>query len=152
MGTIYIFTHINDNNFEKNKPDAWLTNFIKPPRDIEPQSVFTFLCEITIQKPDTLTNTCADFGESVIKIHWETWGIEGAKGTGIYAINDCLPSCAEGRIHKTPVDLQLEGVTTNGRKYFLNNLTIFELNKADKIVGTWDLSSFYREVPEMRSD
>lgn len=139
---------------QKMDSDKWLTTFIDSPGDIPSNSVYTFLCELITQKPETLTDTCADFGESVYKIKWKTWGVKGATGTGIYSINDCEPNCAEGTRREVPVQLRLDRVTTDGKRYLLNVLTIISVNatEPDGVYAIWDLSSFYREVPDMRSN
>lgn len=38
-------------------------------------------------------------------IHWTEWGGERARGRGTYPYNDCMPSCAEGRITPYPVSV-----------------------------------------------
>lgn len=160
IGIIYaamVLTSCNppQENFDKqrisNQNDSWLTEYIEPPSNVPPSETYTFLCEVLVQRPETLTRTCADFGEKVFDIEWKTWGIEGAEGTGIYSFNDCNPDCAEGTRSEVPVSLRLDRVTTNGEKYFLNFLNISSKNfLIDDIYMFWDLSEFYREVPSMR--
>ena len=152
---VFSFSASKDQVIQKtSNPDAWLTHYIEPPRDVSSSSVYTFLCESITQKPETLTNTCADFGESVYKIKWKTWGITGATGTGIYSINNCEPNCAEGKRNEVPVQLKLDRLTTDGKRYVLNVLTIISDNATEPggVYALWDLSDFYREVPDMRSN
>lgn len=143
---------IRPNSTQDIRPDSWLTNFIDKPPKVPSSSVFTFLCEVITQKPDTLTNTCGDFGEMIYNINWKTWDISGATGSGIYSINRCEPNCAEGNRDEMSVEISLDRVTFDGSRYFLNILTILspDVLKSDGIYALWDLSSFYREVPEMR--
>lgn len=131
--------------------DRWMLQFIEPPANVESKKVYTFECELISRKPETLTTTCADFGEVVYKIKWTTWSVNGAKGTGVYSLNNCDPDCADGTRNETPVSLNLDGVTTDGTKYFLNTLTIISKDAVnDGIYKIWDVGEFYRNVPEMR--
>lgn len=131
--------------------DSWMTRYINPPKEVQPDKIFTFLCESIVQRPTTLTNTCADFGEAIFDIKWMIWSIDGAKGTGTFSVNQCEPDCAEGIRKEYQVELSLDRITFDGKRYFLNYLTIVPA-KIDNIdlYEIWDLGSFYREVPEMR--
>lgn len=128
-------------------------NYITPQAKVSRESTYTFMCEMIIKRPQTLTNTCADFGERVYDIRWDKWSVYGATGKGIYSLNDCNPNCAEGKSSKTPVFLSLDIVTTDGKRYFLNILNIRSESSIDGggVYAYWDLSSFYREAPGMRS-
>lgn len=59
--------------------------------------------------------------------------------------------CAEGKLSKILVFLNLDGVTTDGKRYFLNTLNIRSKNAMEKdgVYTYWDLGSFYRDVPDM---
>ena len=123
--------------------------------EISPDEVFTFLCEFVHQKPSQSTPNCADFGEAVFDITWTSWSAEGAKGKGTYSINDCEPDCASGTRHEAPVDVALENLFTDGKRYFLRDFTY----RAEKSAlpgypesGGWDTADFYINVPDMRSD
>ena len=50
-------------------------------------------------KPRELIFTCADEGDMLYDIIWTDWDFDHAMGAGIEAINDCVPSCAEGQTH-----------------------------------------------------
>lgn len=155
VGMIFAIQSLQSQNINNsNNTDVWLTNYIEPSKEVSPDLVYTFLCELITQKPETLTNTCADFGESVYMIKWKTWGVKGATGTGTYAINQCEPNCAQGKTREVPVKLRLDRVTSDGKRYLLNFLTIISDNatEPDGVYAIWDLSSFYREVPDMRSN
>ena len=153
---------------------AWMDEVIDPPAGVSPAKVYTFECELLSRKPTTLTTTCADFGIAVQKIKWSKWSADGAEGSGEYVVNDCSPDCASGNLWTTPVKVFLSDLTTDGKSYFLNTLTFvplselsspgsyvakhgLEFNGSAQINGkevaanSWDLSSFYREVPEMRT-
>ena len=122
---------------------------------ISAEKVYTFTCEIVEQKPSTATPYCADFGEAVFDIKWDTWGADGAEGTGIYSLNDCDPDCATGSRHESSATVRLSGLKTDGRRYFLTEFSYV----TEKAVmtgrsrsGGWDTSEFYVNVPDMRSD
>jgi hypothetical protein len=52
-------------------------------------------CEFKPQiRPSTFVLTCADYGDSLIDLHWVNWGPTEAFGTAIEHINDCTPYCA----------------------------------------------------------
>jgi hypothetical protein len=154
--------------------DRWMIQFIKPPAGVDSDKVYTFECELISRKPSTLTTTCADFGEVVQKIKWSKWTVNGAEGVGEYSLNDCDPDCADGTFHSVPVKVYLNDLTTDGKSYFFNTLTFtpkdgylvpgtYETKNGLIFSGntvlegkevpaiTWDLASFYREVPDMRT-
>ena len=135
----------------RESSDQWITEFVDAPKDLDTENIYTFFCESVVQRPTTLTNTCADLGESVFEIRWKQWDLNGAKGSGIYSINQCEPDCATGKRIETPVNLSLDRFTTDGSRFFLNYLTITSNSfESDEIYEIWDLSSFYREVPDLR--
>jgi hypothetical protein len=137
--------------------------------------VYIFDCETVDRKVESLTIYCADFGIAVWKIKWSMWSANGAEGSGIFMANDCDPSCAEGGFLEVPVNVYLSDLTTDGKNYFLNTATIVPSdleNQKGPIVGedgtpyftvttkvkgkevsaeVWDIASFYREVPNMRT-
>ena len=129
-----------------NLEASWMTHIVKPKNGIEPVNVFSFECELVLNRPDLMTTNCADFGEVVRDIKWKTWSAEGAVGTGIYSVNDCNPDCADGTRHEEPVFVQLKDLTTDGKKYYLNTLMIFESSGDSRPTdGTeWDVSEYFR--------
>lgn len=152
----------------------WMDEFIDPPPGVSPKKVYTFLCELPLRKSDTFTTACADFGEMIRDIKWELWSAEGAKGSGIYSVNDCEPDCASGTRHELPVKVWLVDTTTDGEFYYLNTLKIvpiatledqvnskvskyFNMNNLVRIEGrtfegaVWDVSSDWKSFPNMRS-
>jgi hypothetical protein len=160
---------------ELAQEDRWMLQFIDPPADVDPKNVYTFECEIPSRKPTIMTTTCADFGEVVQKIKWSKWAADGAEGVGEYSINDCDPDCADGNFKTVPVKVYLSNLTTNGKSFFFNTL-IFSPEDEFLVPGsyktknglifpgsavidgkevpaiTWDVASFYREVPDMRTE
>ena len=122
---------------------------------VKSSEVLSFICELIMAKPSEATPYCADFGIAVWNIKWSTWQASGATGKGTYRTNDCDPNCADGTIYSAPVDVKLEGLYTDGKRYFLRNLTFTSketLPLSDTNAGTWDVAKFYIETPYMRDD
>ena len=121
------------------------------------ENMWTYECEFKVQRPTTMTSACADFGEQVHSIKWTVWEKGKALGTGVYSKNDCDPDCADGTIYETPVKVELRDLTRDGNKYFLNTFTFAskigeDLPEGRAPNGSWDISEFYRMVPEMHED
>ncbi len=109
--------------------------------------VYTLTCGIVDYKPGVFFKSCADGGIAVGQIQWESWSKIGASGTGIYAINDCTPDCATGKLHKTAVTVTLTGTTPlaiANKKSVLNHIAIATIDKKPLPLGSsnkdsWDL-------------
>lgn len=122
---------------------------------IEPQEVYTFMCEMIEIKPSTMTQFCADFGEAIYAINWSRWSADGAEGTGTYSYNDCEPSCAEGTIREAKVSVQLKGLYTDGARFYLRNFSYLGKEpflEGRPMEGGWDTAEFYINVPDMRTN
>lgn len=154
--------------------DRWMLQYIDPPAGVSSKDVYIFDCETVDRKTSSLTTYCADFGVAVWKIKWSKWEASGAEGTGIFMANDCDPNCAEGKFLEVPVTVYLSDLSTDSKHYFLNTATIVPKNVEDQkgpVIGRdgiayftatakikekevsaeiWDISSYYREVPDMR--
>lgn len=50
---------------------------------------------------------------------WTKWDASGAKGTGIYSVNQCEPDCANGTRLDAKVKVYLTDLKTDGKKYYL---------------------------------
>jgi hypothetical protein len=139
---------------EIDPQDAWMYKFIEPNSDIDPQNIYSFECELRTERPETLTTFCGDFGSAVWDIKWRKWDAFGGRGEGIYRENDCEPSCAEGTISSRPATVLLSDLTFDGTRYFFNTARVRFKNVdyvRDEYEFIWDIASFYREVPDMRS-
>ena len=90
----------------------------------ETSQVWVNDCDTPVQRPQSLTLTCADGGMRLEELMWAVWDNNGAVGYGIYLENDCHPSCAEGTFSKTPVYVTLGGITQSKRTSFLKTLVI----------------------------
>jgi hypothetical protein len=122
---------------------------------VNPSEVLTFTCELIVAKPKEVTPYCADFGISIADIEWKIWRATGAMGTGVHFANDCKPNCAEGKVSQVPVLINLEGLFSDGQRYFLRYLTFAEtvdLPQSEKIADTWDLAEFYLEKFNLGED
>ena len=81
-------------------------------------------CDMPVQKPQSLTLTCADGGMRLEELMWAVWDKNGAVGYGTYLENDCQPSCAEGTYSETPVYVTVSKLIEFQGKSFLNELEI----------------------------
>ena len=156
---LLIFTSACANQRDKTeKPSSYSTegfslSLVEDYSGITPKQVYTFTCELIEQMPSISTPNCADFGEAVFDIKWDLWSADGAHGRGKYSINDCKPNCASGTRHESLAHVTLKTLKTDGEKYFLTDFS-FETEKpvlaGHSNVGSWDVSDFYMNVPEMR--
>lgn len=147
-------TSTGDVQDSASSDDFQLTE-VADPAKIPDNKVLAFLCEMIMAKPDSATPYCADFGEAVFDITWTKWTAMGAEGYGVHSKNDCNPDCASGSITKTKVEVKLDHLYTDGKRYFLRDFTFSSLpgsNSGEEISGGWDTAEFYIEVPDMRSD
>jgi hypothetical protein len=117
------------------------------PADLKDLDVLTWDCEIPVQKPNTITLTCADGGWMVHSITWNTWGIGGAEGAGIFREKLCDPSCAEGDIAQEKVKVELSDLAEREGKFYLRTLDISTASGKDFISGRangleWDVMEF----------
>lgn len=62
-----------------------------------------------VARPGTFPLACADDGDQLNALHWTSWSPGYATGTGIQAMNDCVPSCADGKVRDYPVRVILWG-------------------------------------------
>lgn len=58
--------------------------------------------------------TSGDGSSYVDKIAWSGWGSARATGTGTLKVNNCNPSCAQGRYASYPATVTLAGLTAYG--------------------------------------
>ena len=117
------------------------------PAELKDSGVLTWDCEVPVQKPDTITLTCADGGWIVHTITWSKWGIDGAEGTGIFREKLCDPSCAEGDIAQEKVKMKLSDLAEREGEFYLRTLDISTASGKDIISGRsngleWDVMEF----------
>ncbi len=81
-----------------------------------PEHVYVYNCGIVDYKPQSMTPYCADDGAGVGNLDWEKWGADGATATGLYGVNLCIPTCADGKWKFADVDVTLsKSVKANGK-------------------------------------
>jgi hypothetical protein len=110
--------------------------------------VFTVTCGIVDYKPGVFFKSCADGGIAVGEIKWDSWNKDGATGKGTYAINDCKPNCASGKLSKVAVSVKLTGdkpLTEVRGKRVLNHIAIATLDKKPLPLGTSSSDSWVLE-------
>ncbi len=105
------------------------------PANLKDSDVLTWDCEIPVQKPETITLTCADGGWMVHSITWSTWGIGGAEGAGIFREKLCNPSCAEGDIAQEKVKVELSDLAEREGEFYLRTLDISTASGKDFLWG-----------------
>ena len=110
------------------------------------RDIYTYNCEILEQRPEQLTKFCADAGVLVYDIKWNSWGYNGAEGSGTYSQNLCEPNCAEGKRVEAQVDLYLSGIENIEGKRVLRYLSV---NTRDGVLlqngnsyDNWDVAEF----------
>ena len=147
---VFLSAALAANTFSNNsttEPVSSPSPIITIPANLKDSDVLTWDCEIPVQKPDTITLTCADGGWMVHSITWTQWAADGAEGTGIFREKLCDPSCAEGLRVEAPVDLTLTDLAPYKEKYYLRTLDIrtpgekdFQWGRAG--VMEWDVMEF----------
>lgn len=110
------------------------------------RDIYTYDCSNLEQRPEQLTQFCADAGVIIYDISWDSWGYNGAQGTGTYSENLCEPNCAEGKRVEETVDLYLSGVEIiKGKKvlrYLSANTQQGELLPSGDSYVSWDVAEF----------
>jgi hypothetical protein len=123
------------------------TLFINHKPNVKPSQVLTWDCEYPAYKPETIMIYCGDGGAYIDKVTWNSWGQEGASGTGEYYKNLCKPDCADGKIAHAPVNVRLSELTPRKGKYYLRTLDMTSLSGKDFAWGEsgefeWDVMDF----------
>jgi hypothetical protein len=62
---------------------------------------------------------------AVTDLQWSSWGRTLAEGRGNNQFNDCLPSCAEGKITPVPSAVFLTGRIKCGKHFIFKRLKVF---------------------------
>jgi hypothetical protein len=108
------------------------------------EHVYVYDCGIVDYKPTTMTPYCADAGAGVGNLEWDSWGAKSATGTGLYGVNLCEPTCADGKWKFADVNVTLsKSVTANG-KTILSRIDIITKDRKNLPQGNspslgWDL-------------
>jgi hypothetical protein len=115
-------------------------------------NIWTYDCEMPVQRPESFLLTCADGGWYVYNIKWQSWGEQEAKAIAIFSEKVCEPSCAEGYRVEAPVNLTLSTFAKPGKKIYLTNLDMRASTEKNFENGnrtlTWDLGEFAKMMGE----
>lgn len=108
------------------------------------EHVYVYNCGIVDYKPQSMTPFCADVNAGVGNLEWNAWGSKGAKGTGLYGINVCKPTCADGEWKFANVNVALSKTVRANGKTILTRIDIATKDKANLPQGNspkygWDL-------------
>lgn len=83
------------------------------------QGTYVINCIEAVKEPNELVLYCADAGQILTGITWESWGGATARGVGRSLTNTCQPNCAEGDFAAVAVDVTLSDLTENqGRQIY----------------------------------
>lgn len=92
-------------------------------------------------KPANVIFTCGDASLGATGVTWSSWTRKAAVGTGTGTINDCKPSCAQGKPKTGPMSLRASRPVTcsSGRRIFT------------KLSWTWTAGAPVGNVPNSGS-
>ena len=108
----------------------------------ERRMAVTYDCQHVRVQPRWVVFACGDGGFFVRRLEWHSWHRSGAKATGIFHMNDCRPSCAEGEFHTRTGVLRLRGRTWCPgieRHVFDRAITRFEAPLVGRLVERFDM-------------
>ena len=110
------------------------------------EGIWSYNCELPVQRPEQIMLTCADGGMIVTDIKWQSWNTIEAIGSGTYSQNMCEPSCAEGKRVEVPVRLRLSELFEYKGRNVLKSLDIKAVSGRELPDGTagftWDVAEF----------
>lgn len=93
------------------------------------EHVYVYNCGIVDYKPQSMTPFCADAVAGIGNLEWDSWGPKGAKGTGLYGVNMCEPTCADGKWKFADVNVALTKTVKANGKPILTRMDIVAKNK-----------------------
>ncbi|WP_079657564.1 hypothetical protein [Streptomyces sp. 3214.6] len=59
-------------------------------------------------RPRDFILACGDGNSRLVSLHWNSWGSNSARATGVNVVNDCDPYCAAGTFHPYAVVVKLD--------------------------------------------
>jgi hypothetical protein len=84
-------------------------------------------------RPSSLILTCADANDALTALHWASWAVGQAFGTGAEKVNTCTPDCADGKFVSYPALITLwrpEPLPGHpGVRYFTRITRIYPANR-----------------------
>ena len=75
-------------------------------------------------KPTDLVLACADANAMLTELKWSGWSNGRAKGSGVYELNDCKPTCVAGTTNSYPVRVLLSKPKVQGGERVLSKVTM----------------------------
>jgi hypothetical protein len=89
-------------------------------------------------KPPTLIFTCGDASFGATGVSWSAWTRKAAVGGGTGQINDCKPSCVQGKVKTAPISVRASKPQTcsNGHRVFT------------KLAYTWTSGAPVGNIPD----
>ncbi len=72
-----------------------------------PSQVLVTNCHRAEYKPKSISLSCGDANNLLIKLKWSSWTTTNATGAGINQVNPCTPNCASSRSKPYPVNVTL---------------------------------------------
>ncbi|GGN79195.1 hypothetical protein GCM10011579_063300 [Streptomyces albiflavescens] len=82
-------------------------------------------------RPGDFLLACGDGNNRLTALQWSHWGRTSAVGSGLDAVNDCLPYCAAGKFHTFPVTVRLDRPETWQKNPGLEHFTRLRLTYTD---------------------
>jgi hypothetical protein len=84
-------------------------------------------------RPSSIILTCADANDALTTLHWVSWAVSQAFGTGTEKVNTCTPDCADGKFVSYPALITLwrpEPLPGHpGVRYFTRITRIYPANR-----------------------
>lgn len=93
-------------------------------------------------RPSSYTLGCGSDTYVLTNVHWADWGRSEARGTKIYVLNTCSPTCAADHNVSYHATFVLDHVRTTSRGNVYGALTINYLHDGRHSAVTWDLPPF----------
>ena len=100
------------------------------------EHVYVYNCGIVDYKPQSMTPYCADAGAGVGNLEWDSWGAKGATGTGLYGVNLCDPTCADGKWKFDDVNVFLSKKILADKKTIITRIDIISRDKKNLTQST----------------
>lgn len=82
------------------------------------------LADNFLEKPTSMTLSCADSNESLDGLAWSGWGQERATATGQIVTNTCTPNCAQGKLERFPVQVTADRLSRREASQIYTTVTV----------------------------
>jgi hypothetical protein len=115
------------------------TFFIMPANARSSSQTALNTCGFSEYKPKRIFLACADGGEGVHSIKWTLWKSKKAEGKGTYYINNCVPSCVDGKYLEKPVRLFASRRKIVRGRYQFTRFVVHSMRGEMPYIGTTDI-------------